>query len=267
MGVTIGLISIKGGVGKTTVSAALATSLANHYHQKVLLVDANFSAPNVGLHMDVVAPKMTIHDVLNGEAISSAVHTQYGVDVVPGHFLYHGTVNPLLLKEKIATVKKQYDYIILDASPSLNDELLSTILASDHLFAISTPDYPTLSCTMRAVALAKEQKKPIRGIIINKALGGTYDIASKELQDSVGIPVVARLKYDSVNHTALAERTPAPLFGETQFVRELDTFSRSLLGLPEKNSFVAKFLPFRNVSLEQVNRAVLTKDFYNRVFK
>ncbi|MFH1290833.1 MAG: ParA family protein, partial [Nanoarchaeota archaeon] len=49
---TIGVIAIKGGVGKTTISAALATDLANHYGKKVLLVDANYSAPNLGLHMD-----------------------------------------------------------------------------------------------------------------------------------------------------------------------------------------------------------------------
>jgi len=53
MGKTIGLISLKGGVGKTTVSAALAVNLAKKHDKKVLLVDANYSAPNLGIHMNI----------------------------------------------------------------------------------------------------------------------------------------------------------------------------------------------------------------------
>ena len=75
MAKTIGIIAIKGGVGKTTIAASLAADLVNSYKKKVLLVDANFSAPNLGLHMDIVEPKRTVHEVLNGKArIESAIH-------------------------------------------------------------------------------------------------------------------------------------------------------------------------------------------------
>ena len=56
MAKTIGIVAIKGGVGKTTIAASLASDLVNSYKKKVLLVDANYSAPNLGLHMDVVEP-------------------------------------------------------------------------------------------------------------------------------------------------------------------------------------------------------------------
>jgi len=51
MGKTIGIISIKGGVGKTTTVSALGAALANEFDKKVLLIDANFSAPNLALHL------------------------------------------------------------------------------------------------------------------------------------------------------------------------------------------------------------------------
>jgi MinD-like ATPase involved in chromosome partitioning or flagellar assembly len=264
---TLGFISLKGGVGKTTMSVAVATHLANTYHKKVLLVDANFSAPNLGLHMNIVSPQKTIHDVLLGESISSAVHTQYGVDVIPGNFLNNKEFNPMLLKDRIGHLKSNYDFVILDSSPSLNEEMLATIIASDHLFAVSTPDYPTLSCTIRAAQLAKQRHRPIAGIIVNQSRG-YYDVDVEEIQESTGIPVVAKVKYDDIQHMALAERVPAPIFaGRTAFTLEVDKFCRSILGLPEKQSWFASLFFKRDEKLERVNRAMMAKSFYKGIFK
>ncbi len=266
MSKTLGFISLKGGVGKTTIAAAVASTLVNNYHKKVLLIDANFSAPNLGLHMDIVSPQKTIHDVLSGDSVSSAIHQQYGVDVIPGNFLHNKEINPMLLKDKISHVKKDYDFVVLDSSPSLNNEMLATIIASDHLFAVSTPDYPTLSCTIRAAQLAKQRHRPIAGIIVNQARGH-YDVNLKEIQESTGIPVVARVKYDEIQEMALAERMPAPIFaGKTAFTNEVNRFCRALLGLPEQKSFFSSLFWKRDEKLESVNRAVLAKDFYKSVF-
>ena len=59
MGKTIGVISLKGGVGKTTAVVALGSALAD-FGKKVLLVDGNFSAPNLGLHLDLFDTEKTI---------------------------------------------------------------------------------------------------------------------------------------------------------------------------------------------------------------
>ena len=264
---TLGFISLKGGVGKTTMSVAVATHLANSYHKNVLLIDANFSAPNLGLHMNIVSPQKTIHDVLNGDPISSAIHLQYNVDVIPGNFLNNKEFNPMLLKDRIGHIKKDYDFVILDSSPTLNDEMLATIIASDHIFAVSTPDYPTLSCTIRAAQLAKQRHRPISGIIVNQS-HGHYDVNIEEIQESTGIPVVAKVKYDDIQHMALAERVPAPLFaGKTAFTSEVDRFCRALLGLPERSGWFSSLFAGKDAKLEKVNRALMAKSFYKGVFK
>ena len=67
-GRTIGIISLKGGVGKTTTVANLGAVLAKEFNKKVLVIDANFSAPNLGLHLGIVEPKVTIQDVLLNRA-------------------------------------------------------------------------------------------------------------------------------------------------------------------------------------------------------
>src|SRR3989344_7179133 len=154
MSKTLGIISIKGGVGKTTIAASIAADLTNKYKKKVLLVDANYSAPNLGLHMDIVSPKKTIHHVLDNKArIHSAIHKKFGVDVIPGEYVYNNPLNLFKLKDSIKKIKNKYHFVIIDSSPSLNDELLSTMLASDNLFVVTTPDYPTLSCSLKAANL------------------------------------------------------------------------------------------------------------------
>ncbi len=268
MGKVIGIISIKGGVGKTTLAASLATDLAKNYGQKVLLVDANYSAPNLGLHMGIVKPDKTIHDVLAGRSrVWGAIHKRHGVDIIPGSYVYNHEYFPLKLKDRLSKIKDEYDFIVLDSSPSLNEEVLSTMLASDNLFVVTTPDYPTLSCSLRAARLAKQRGKPISGIIINKVRDPKYEIPLKDIEETLGIPVVARIKDDSVNVKALFSGVPVSLYdGKSSFSKEVNRLAAALTNSSEKKSALAKLFTF-NIRKEEVNRQMLKGNFYSNTFE
>jgi septum site-determining protein MinD len=264
---TIGIISIKGGVGKTTISAALAADLVNHCGKKVLLVDANYSAPNLGEHMNVSAEK-TIHDVLAGRIhIKSAIQNSFGVDVIPGGYFANERLNFLKLKDRIGKIKNNYDFVIIDSSPSLNEEMLSTILASDNLFVVTTPDYPTLICSLRAAKLAKHRGREISGIIINKISQPRFEYDMKEIEEIVGIPVVARLPQDKTGTRALFTRIPMPIYSaRSGFAKEINRLNAALVGNKAKVSWLRKLFSsaFRK---EEVNREILKESFYKNVFE
>lgn len=266
MAKTIGVISIKGGVGKTSVASSLAADLHNHYGKKVLLVDANYSAPNLGLHMDVVEPKKTIHEVLDGKChLKSAIHNKYGVHVVPGSYSYPNKINFLKLKDKLKTVKNNYDFIVLDSSPTLNEEILSSMLASDKLFVVSTADYPTLSCSLSAAKLAKQRGRPISGIIVNKIRDPNYELSLKEIEEATGIPVVAKLSDDKSHVRSLFMRMPVSIYNKNgKFGREINKLSAALVGAKERRSLLGKMLG-NSYKKEEVNRQLLKEDFYKRM--
>jgi len=268
MSKVIGIIAIKGGVGKTTLSASLASDLVNHYGKKVLLVDANYSAPNLGLHMDIVKPEKTIHEVLDGKAkIQSAIHNKYGVDVIPGSYVYNKQIPMLKLKDRIKAIKSNYDFVIIDSSPTLNEEILSTMLAADNLFVVSTPDYPTLSCSLRAAQLAKQRGKPISGIILNKIRNPHYELNLNEVEEVSGIPVVAKIRDDSDAVKSLFNRIPMSLYNKhSSFSKEVSRLSAALTGTKEKTSFFRKLIPI-NLRKEEVNRQLLKDSFYDPAFK
>ncbi len=264
-GKVIGIISIKGGVGKTTTVSNLGALLASELGKKVLIVDANFSAPNLALHLGFINPEITLSDVMLDKVdVKEAIYEHdIGFHMLPTALL-HRKVNPFKLRSKLNKLKDYYDVILIDSSPTLNEEMLSTIVASDQLLVITSPDLPTLSCTMHAVKVAKRKKTPITGVIINKVRNKKFELTTDEIQDSTGVPVVAVLPDDIRIIEALANSTPASMFSPRKnFAVEYRKLAASLVGEEYKDprllSRVKEFLA-PDTSSPVINRSVLAEE-------
>ena len=81
----ISFVSGKGGVGKTTTAINVAQSLFDS-GKKVILIDANVTTPNVGLHYSIKSSVSSLHDVLNGRiGIEKVIYTtETGLMIIPG---------------------------------------------------------------------------------------------------------------------------------------------------------------------------------------
>ena len=273
MGEALGFISIKGGVGKTTLALETASSLANDFGKKVLLIDGNFSSPNLGLYFGL-NPYMTLHDVLEKNAeygLHNVIQERYGVDIVPAA-LYHKNekkVDILGFKKVVDKIKNNYDFLILDSSP-YHAELVPIIAASDRLFVVTTPDHVTLSTSLKAARIAKEKKTPIQGIIINKIKNPDFEMSLREIEKEAGIPVVARIKDDKKLVEAMYYKQPLTRHSKRHNAsKEIRNFASALCGMPEKkesSGILSKLMKLKNsdVGREQVNRDILRKQFYER---
>jgi len=70
----IAIISGKGGVGKTTTAVNLGAAL-NKFDKEVIVVDANLSTPNIGIHLGAPMVPVTLNHILRGKAnIEDAIY-------------------------------------------------------------------------------------------------------------------------------------------------------------------------------------------------
>jgi len=211
-GSILGVISIKGGVGKTTTVVNLGASLVAKFDTSSLIIDGNLSAPNLGLHLGFIDPRITLHDVLQDSApISQAIHVHdSGLHVIPAS-LSGTAANASKLKSKITPLTKQYKMILLDSAPSLEAEIKSVIHASDELLIISGLDFPTISATLRTIEVAEELNTPIRGVVLNRIRKKKSELRIAYVEATLETSVLAAIPEDSNVHESLARRMPVVL--------------------------------------------------------
>jgi len=257
----IGIVSIKGGVGKTTTAIALGAALAR-LGKKTLLIDANFSSPHLNWHIGLYNPELTIHHVLEDKTnIKEAIYeTDYGFDLVPGALIYN-KINPFKLCDKLREVRRKYDVILIDSSPNLNDEVLATMIASDELVVVTTPDYVTLGTTLRAIKLAKERRTPIAGLILNKVYGKDFELSIEEIEKQAGVDVLAVLPHEVDFLKALSKTVPLTLYKNTKSSLEYKKLAAALVGEKFEEKGLSSFLRrIFGVSKQDINRTIFREN-------
>jgi len=144
MGRIIALANQKGGVGKTTTAINLAASLAA-LEKKVLIVDSDPQAnATSGVGIDTKQVKETIYDCLiDGVDPRSAVLgcNLDNLSIIPSNIDLVGAEIEMLdrperekiLKKVLATLSEEYDYILIDCSPSLGLLTVNALTASDSV--------------------------------------------------------------------------------------------------------------------------------------
>lgn len=152
MGKIIAIANQKGGVGKTTTSMNLAASLAL-LDKKVLLVDADPQAnASSGLGIDVRSVKCSIYECLISE---KGIHDALcqspvpGMHIVPSHINLVGAELELLnlpqrerrMETLFEAVRDEYDYIIIDCSPSLGIITVNALTAADSVIIPVQAEY------------------------------------------------------------------------------------------------------------------------------
>ena len=144
MAKVISIANQKGGVGKTTTSINLGASLAV-LEKKVLIVDADAQANSTsGLGFDVREMKNTIYECMVNDVDPNTAVLKCEIDnlyILPSHIDLVGAEIEMLnmsdrektMKRMIDKLRDQFDYILIDCSPSLGLITVNALIASDSV--------------------------------------------------------------------------------------------------------------------------------------
>ena len=184
IGKVIGVVSGKGGVGKSLVTSLLAVSLQRNEH-KTAVFDADITGPSI--------PKMFgIRDKARGDDMGLyPAKSKLGTEIMSVNLLLENESDPVIWRGPvIAGVVKQFwtdviwnevDYMMVDMPPGTGDVPLTVFqtIPINGIIIVTTPQELVSMIVEKAVKMAKLMNVPILGIVENMSYAECPDCGKK----------------------------------------------------------------------------------------
>lgn len=208
----IAVVSGKGGVGKTTFVANLGAALAD-MGRNVIVLDANLTTPNLGIHLGIPLFPITLHDVLKGRAnIRDAIYDhESSLKVIPAGISLRDLrgVDSNNLPNALLDLLGAADIVILDAAAGLGREALAALEAADEMIVVTNPDLPAVTDALKSIKLAEQLGTKTLGVVVNRVQGKKHEMRREEILSMLDdVALLAEVPEDVNVQRAISARVP-----------------------------------------------------------
>lgn len=170
----IAVTSGKGGVGKTFVSANLASALAKR-GLRVLVLDADLGLANLDVVLNLY-PKITLHDVFTGKSkLEDAIYKAPGgfsVLLAGSGMVEYSRLAPEVRDDFLRIMESlvpNYDIVLLDTGAGISDVVLFAVSMASEVLLVATPEPTALTDAYATIkVLGAQQKRQSIRIVINQ---------------------------------------------------------------------------------------------------
>jgi pilus assembly protein CpaE len=237
----VAVFNPKGGVGKTTISINLATTLQIRRGQRVLLVDADTVTGHIAnsLGLDQIE---TVDDAWEGDRADGndlrtlaqlATHHPNGLEVAVLTIqpLESGNLDPVRVGEALSFSRKGYDFIIVDMHPSYGPVNRAIFERADRILVPITPDVPALRAGVQLASLATELGvRDKLAMVVNRANSG---VSVADMERTVGMPAMALIRSGGLLFVRAANEGHAVVeqFPREKVTEDFDALADRLLGI------------------------------------
>ena len=233
----IGVLSGKGGVGKSAVTELLAVQLAKS-GKKVGILDADITGPSIPK-----AFRLTERAMGDETTIYPVVTKKLNIDVMSINLLLENPSDPVVWRGALigGTVRQFYtdvlwkdiDYLLVDMPPGTGDVALTVFqsIPLDGIVVVTTPQDLVSMIVGKAIKMAGLMNIPVLGLIENMSYvscpdcGRKINIFGESKLDAVAaeydLPVLARLPIDPTLVSSV-DAGQIELYANTQVTDEID---------------------------------------------
>jgi len=233
------VFSPKGGVGKTTMAVNLSVALAKT-HAEVCVVDLDLAFGDVAITMQII-PEHTITEAAESEqdldyTLLRQLLTRHesGITILaaPTHPEGRDLVTASLTRRVIQTLRRHFDYVVIDTPPGFDDQVLGAFDETDECVIVVTLDVPTIKNTKVALETLDLLRLVPNGrhLILNRA-DEEVGLSSANVEEILGMKVSVSLPSSTAVASATNHGRPIVLSKPDHPVsKAIDVFARELAG-------------------------------------
>ena len=203
MGELIGILSGKGGTGKTSVCAAVATALAEQ-KKKVLCIDCDIGLRNLDISLGLSEEgALSFRDICGGgyDLEQAAAHPEYPTlrFLTAPMNCSPEEIDQAAFVAMLRAAREQFDYIFLDAPAGVDDGFRLAARSADRIILVTGPDPAAVRDAGRSAELLELMGKDnIRLIVnrVNKKIAAELELTVDDIMDAAGLPLLGVVPED-----------------------------------------------------------------------